>query len=77
MRAVNETLRACRDMPRREVPAGTEILRQGERRGVLFVLMEGAVEAAQEVGDGGAVGRAAPAIGGALAVQRPLAAPQG
>jgi CRP-like cAMP-binding protein len=41
---VNETLAACQDLPERAVEAGVAILREGERSGKLFVLIEGSVE---------------------------------
>ena len=41
---MREILQQCRAMPERSVPAGEDILREGDRTGVLFVLIEGAVE---------------------------------
>ena len=41
---MREILRLSAGLPQRDVPAGEIVLRQGDRTGVLFVLIEGAVE---------------------------------
>lgn len=41
---MREILRLCGDTPQRAVPAGETILREGDRTGVLFILIEGSVE---------------------------------
>ena len=41
---VKETLVACRDLPEHAVDAGVTLLREGERSGKLFVLIDGSVE---------------------------------
>lgn len=41
---MNEILAACRDMPERHFAAGEVILREGERSGVIYILIEGDVE---------------------------------
>ena len=41
---MREILGLCSAMPERAIPAGESILREGDRTGVLFILIEGAVE---------------------------------
>ena len=41
---MREILPLCTGMPQRAVPAGETILHEGDRTGVLFILVEGAVE---------------------------------
>jgi CRP-like cAMP-binding protein len=41
---MSEILRLCAGMPQRTVAAGEVILQEGQRSGVLFILVEGAVE---------------------------------
>ena len=41
---MREILQQCRAMPERSVPAGESIITEGDRTGVLFILIEGSVE---------------------------------
>lgn len=41
---MNEILAACRNMPERQFAPGEVILREGERSGVIYILIEGEVE---------------------------------
>jgi len=41
---MNEILTQCRDMPERRFAPGEDILREGERSGVVYILIEGEVE---------------------------------
>jgi CRP-like cAMP-binding protein len=41
---MRDILRLCAGMPERTVPAGETILREGERSGALYVLIDGSVE---------------------------------
>lgn len=41
---MNEILAQCRNMPERTFATGDDILREGERSGIIYILIEGSVE---------------------------------
>jgi CRP/FNR family transcriptional regulator, cyclic AMP receptor protein len=41
---MNDILAQCRDMPERRFGAGEDLLREGERSGIIYILIDGSVE---------------------------------